>query len=130
MQDLTDQVAEKLGVDEATAERCVGILLSLVRTHGDQSKVGELFDKLPGAGELADLHGSGTGKSGGLFGMLGGGLMGAPLAAVAKLQSAGLNMAQIKTLGQTVLGYASDNAGEDLVRDVANSIPGLSGHLS
>ena len=61
--------------------------------------------------------------------MLGGGLMGGPLAAVSKLQAAGLSMAQIKTLGKETLGYAREKAGDDLVKDVANSIPGISGYL-
>ncbi|MGI9462311.1 MAG: DUF2267 domain-containing protein, partial [Aestuariivirgaceae bacterium] len=104
-------------------------LLSLVRSHGDQNKVGELFDKIPGADDLADRYGSEEGRSGGLFGMLGGGLMGAPLAALAKLQSAGLDMPQIKLLGKTVLDHARENAGEDLVRDVTASIPGLNSYL-
>lgn len=130
MQDLTEQVAETLNVDAATAERAVGTMLSLVRSHGDQNKVDELFGKLPGAGDLATKYGSDGDKGGGLFGMLGGGLMGAPLAAVAKLQAVGLDMKQIKILGQTVLGHAKASAGEDLVRDVVSSIPGLNTYMS
>ena len=57
------------------------------------------------------------------------GLMGGPLAAVSKLQAAGLDMDQIKVLGKETLGYAKEQAGEDLVRDVASSIPGISGYL-
>lgn len=129
MDELTAKVAENLNIDHETAERSVGILLSLVRSHGDQNKVGELLDKIPGASDLADQYGSEEGRSGGLFGMLGGGMMGAPLAALAKLQASGLDMTQIKLLGKTVLGYAKDNAGEDLVREVTASIPGLNSYL-
>lgn len=129
MDELTQQVAGELGVDDATAERAVGILLSLVRSQGDQNKVGELFDKLPGATQMADQFGGDGAKGGGLLGMLGGGLMGGPLAAVAKLQATGLDMPQIKTLGNMVLGYARQHAGEDLVRDVTSSIPGLSSYV-
>ena len=129
MDELIGQVAAKLNIEAEDAERPVGILLSLVKSHGDQNKVDELFEKLPGAGELAAQYGSEEGRSGGLFGMLGGGLMGAPLAALAKRQSTGLDMPQIKALGQTVLGYAKENAGEDLVREVASSIPGLNSYL-
>ena len=129
MDELIGQVAEKLNMDVAAAERPVGILLSLVKSHGDQSKVDKLFEKMPGSGELASQYGSEEGRSGGLFGMLGGGLMGAPLAALAKLQATGLDMQQIKTLGRTVLGYAKENAGEELVREVTSSIPGLNSYL-
>jgi hypothetical protein len=61
--------------------------------------------------------------------MLGGGMMGGPLAAVTKLTAAGLSMDQIKVLGTTTLGYAKEKAGDDLVKQVASSIPGISGYL-
>jgi hypothetical protein len=129
MQDLVQQIAAKTGLDTAKAERALGIMLSLVRHQGDKNAVAELFAKLPGAAALADAHGSDGAKKGGLLGMLGGGLMGGPLAAVTKLQAAGLAMGQIKTLGQTVLDYAKAKAGPDLVRKVAGSIPGLGGYV-
>jgi hypothetical protein len=111
------------------AEKATGIMLSLVRNQGDKSKVEDLFAALPGAAELADKYGGDGARGGGLMGMLGGGLMGGPLAAVSKLQAAGLNMDQVKVLGKETLNYAKENAGEDLVKQVANSIPGISGYL-
>ncbi len=129
MQDLIGKVATATGLDAAKAEKALGIMLSLVKTQGDQSKVEELFGKLPGATELAAKHGGDGASKGGLLGMLGGGLMGGPLAAITKLQSAGLSMAQIKTLGTVTLDHAKDKAGPDLVRQVAGSIPGLSGYV-
>jgi len=129
MQELIDRIVEKTGLAPDLAEKATGIMLSLVKTQGDKSKVTQLFDALPGAGELAQLHGGDGARGGGLLGMLGGGLMGGPLAAVSKLQAAGLSMAQIKALGKETLGYAREKAGDDLVKDVANSIPGISGYL-
>jgi hypothetical protein len=85
-------------------------------------RVGELFARLPGADELARLHGGGS--RGGFLGMLGG-----PLAAIGKLQAAGLNMDQIKQLGTETLSYAKEVAGDDLVKQVASSIPGLSSYV-
>ena len=55
--------------------------------------------------------------------------MGAPLVAVGKLQAAGLGMAEIKAAGSEVLAFAREKAGDDLVRDVAGSIPGLSSYV-
>ncbi len=129
MQDLIDRIVEKTGLAPDVAEKATGIMLSLVKTQGDKVKVAQLFDAIPGAGELADRHGGDGARGGGLLGMLGGGLMGGPLAAVSKLQSAGLNMDQIKVLGKETLGFAKEQAGEELVKDVANSIPGISGYL-
>jgi hypothetical protein len=129
MQVLIDRIVEKTGLTPGTAEKATGIMLSLVKTQGDKAKVDQLFDAIPGAGELAQLHGGDGAKGGGLLGMLGGGLMGGPLAAVSKLQAAGLNMDQIKVLGKETLGYAKEKAGDNLVKDVASSIPGISGYL-
>jgi hypothetical protein len=38
-------------------------------------------------------------------------------------------MGEIKAVGYEVLAYAKEKAGDGLVREVAGSIPGLSGHL-
>jgi hypothetical protein len=125
MQELIARIVTKTGLDPKRAEKALGIMLSLVKTQGNQQKVDELFAQLPGADELAKRHGGG----GGLLGMLGGGLMGGPLAAIGKLQAAGLSMDQIKGLGTETLSYAKEVAGEDLVKQVAGSIPGLGGYV-
>ena len=129
MQELISRVAAAAGLDHQRAEKAVGIILSLVRAQGPRHKVDQLFERLPGAAELAARHGSDGAAKGGLLGLLGGGLMGAPLAAVGKLQAAGLSMTEIKAVGFEVLAYAKEKAGPDLVRDVAGSIPGLSGYV-
>jgi len=129
MQELIARIVTKTGLPSERAEKALGIMLSLVKTQGNQQKVGELFSKLPGADELAHRHGGDGSRGGGLLGMLGGGLMGGPLAATTKLQAAGLNMDQIKTLGTETLSYAKEVAGEDLVKQVASSIPGLGGYV-
>jgi hypothetical protein len=129
MEELVTLISQKTGLDAARAEKALGIMLTLVRNQGDKQRVEELFAKLPGAAELAAKHGGDGAAKGGLLGMLGGGLMGGPLAAIGKLQAAGLNMDQIKMLGTTTLDYAKQKAGPELVRQVAGSIPGLSGYV-
>jgi hypothetical protein len=129
MQELIARIVTKTGLDPKRAEKALGIMLSLVKTQGNQQKVGELFAKLPGADERARQHGSDGSRGGGLLGMLGGGLMGGPLAAISKLHAAGLNMDQIKQLGTETLSYAREVAGDDLVKQVAGSIPGLGSYV-
>jgi hypothetical protein len=131
MQDLIGRISAATGLPEDRATKALGIVLNLIQTQGNQNKVRELFDKLPGAAELArEQGGDGAGRGrGGLLGMLAGGMMGGPLAAVSKLTSAGLSMDQIKALGTTTLDYAKEKAGSQLVKDVAGSIPGLSGYV-
>ena len=125
MDDLMDRVRAATGLDEERAETAVGIVLSLIRKEGDREKVDALFARLPGAEALAEKHGQAQG--GGLAGLLG--AFSGPLAAVGKLQAAGLSMDQINVLGRELLGYAREKAGEPLVNDVAASIPGLSRYL-
>ena len=131
MQELIDRIVTASGLSPEKAEKGLGIMLNLIQTQGNQNKVQELFDKLPGAAELARAQGGdGAGKGGGgLLGMLAGGMMGGPLAAISKLTSAGLSMDQIKALGTTTLDYAKEKAGAPLVKEVAGSIPGLSGYV-
>ena len=131
MQDLIVRITAATGLPDDKATKALGIVLNLIQTQGNQNKVQELFDKLPGAAELArEQGGDGAGHGGGgLLGMLAGGMMGGPLAAVSKLSSAGLSMDQIKALGTTTLDYAKEKAGPQLVKDVAGSIPGLSGYV-
>lgn len=129
MQDLIERIVAGTGLDRPDAERALGIVLGLLKTQGNRAKVGELLAKLPGAEELAAQHGGGGAEKGGLIGMLGGGLMGGPLAAISKLTAAGLSMEQIKQLGRLTLAHAKEKAGGQLVEDVAGSIPGLSGYV-
>ena len=129
MQELITRISSATGVDAAKAEQALGIMLNLVKTQGNQNKVAELFAKLPGAEALAARHGGdGAGQSG-LLSMLAGGMMGGPLAAVSKLSAIGLSMDQIKQLGTVTLDHAKEKAGSDLVKQVAGSIPGLSGYV-
>ena len=129
MQDLIDRIVTATGLAPDKAERALGIILNLIKTQGNQNKVDELFAALPGASDLVAKSGGDGAAKGGLLGMLAGGMMGGPLAAVSKLTSAGLSMDQIKQLGTVTLDYAKEKAGSRLVKDVAGSIPGLSGYV-
>ena len=130
MQELIGRIMTATGLPEEKATKALGIVLNLIQTQGNQNKVHELFDSLPGAAELARSQGGdGAGYGGGgLLGMLAGGMMGGPPAAISKLTSAGLSMDHIKALGTTTLDYAKEKAGSQLVKEVAGSIPGLSGY--
>ena len=135
MQDLITNIAAKMGIDEALAQKAVSIVLSLVQSQGDDGLVGQLFSKMPGADDLASAGTSAIENGdggGGLMGMLGGMLGGGAgdiMAGVAQLKSDGLETGQIKELGGEVLGYAREKGGDDLVEQLTSSIPGLSKFL-
>ena len=134
---MPDVVVHKMGNDYTVILNEDGIprlrvnslYRSLLRNQGDRGKVEALFAKLPGAAELAAREGGDGAAKGGLLGLLGGGLMGGPLAAISKLSAAGLSTDQIKQVGTLTLAHAKAKAGPDLVREVAGSIPGLSGFV-
>ncbi len=119
MEELINRIVASAGVDEELAKKAIAIILQLVKSEGPQDKVAELFAALPGASEIAEEGSDSSG--GGLMGAFGGGAM----AALGKLQSAGMGMGQIQSAGKEVIGYAKENAGEELVSDVIGSISGL-----
>ena len=135
MDDLIRMVAERLGLEEETAQKVVGTLLSFVRDAADEEDASTLMERLPDAQGLMD---SAAGEDGGgLMGMLGGmlgGSMGAAMSAFSRLQEQGLDMDQIGEAGRTMFGYLSENLDSDLVRRVvakmAENIPGIGDYLS
>jgi predicted lipid-binding transport protein (Tim44 family) len=129
MQDLIEKIAATTNINAGKAEVAVGILLNLVATQGNKTKVEALFNKLPGAAELAAKHGGDGAGGGGLMGILAGGLMGGPLAMITKLQAIGLNMDQVKQIGTLTLAYAKKKAGIKAVREAAANIPGLNTYI-
>ena len=128
MQELISAVSTRLNLAEGEAEKAVGIMLSLVREHGNDSMVSELFEKLPGATELAEQY-EDTPSAGGLLGMFGS-AVGGPLAMLSRLKGAGLSLDDIKSLGMEFVSYSRENADGDLLKKVASSIPGLGRFLN
>jgi hypothetical protein len=132
MEQLISNIASKIGIGEDLSKKAVSMVLSLVREQGDDSLVGQLFDKMPGATDLADegtsTLESGKGSGGGLMGMVGGmlgGGAGQVMSAVSQLQAEGLDTDQIKKVGREVLNHAKEQGGDDLVGKITSSIPGL-----
>jgi hypothetical protein len=129
MKDLIASIVAQTGLDVATSEKAVGILLNLVATQGNKPKVDVLLEKMPGARELVAAHGGDNAGGGGFMGILAGGLMGGPLAMITKLQAIGLNGEQVKLIGALTLDYAKQKAGIQAVRDAAAHIPGLNSYI-
>jgi hypothetical protein len=129
MQILIKKITSTLGIDAAKAEKAVGILLNLVSTQGDKTKVEALFAKMPGAKELVMTHGGDGAGGGGFMSILAGGMMGGPLAMITKLQAIGLTTDQIKNVGTLTIDYAKKKAGIKAVREAAANIPGLNSYI-
>ena len=133
MEDLIRNIAERLGLDEETAQSVVGSLLSLVRDTSDEKDANALFDQLPGAKELVESQQEGdSGGGGGLMDMLGGmlgGSLGSAMSVFSQLQGKGLDMSQIGEAGKGLFEYLQQNLDSDLVQRIvgqlADKIPGL-----
>lgn len=117
MNELIERLVANVGIDQAAAEKSVGIILDFLKKEGPPDKVQALIDKLPGAEALLAAQAA---DSGGMFAM--GGLMGAGT----KMMGAGLSMGQVQGVTKEVIAYAREKAGEDTIGEIVGSIPGLS----
>ena len=131
IQDFVDSVATKAGVDASTAETAVGTILSAIQQEGNSTKVGELFNQIPGAADLAQKHAvviGGGGMLGSLSGLASsvvGKDAGVLVAAIGQLEEANLTMEQIKKIGTALLSYLKESANPALAKEVVDSIPSL-----
>ena len=137
---LVTQVAERLGVDKAMAERGVGVMLGLLKEKASgQPALAKLFATLDGAEALADQfpgEDGGATKSGGLMGgllgqaagMLGGDASDA-VAAMAAFQKTGFSIDQAKDMMPVVKSCMEEHVGSETVEELTGSIPMLKSFL-
>ena len=141
-QDIVNTVSQKAGLNQATTEKVVGTIFSVLEHEAEGTSVSSFFAKIPGADALAQKYdvmaaGAAGGTSGGgllssLQGALGGVLgekAGALINGVAALKASGLDMAQIQKAGTVLVQQAEAAAGPDLTNQVLGSVPGLRSHL-
>ncbi len=128
---LIAKIVDQIGLDQGVAEKALGSLLSLLQQEGDDAAVGQLFNAVPGAADLASKFGAssgGGGLLGGVAGALGGALggkAGSALSAVTALQNSGIDMGQAKSMMPVVAGFLKENAGEDVLMKALESVPAL-----
>ncbi len=127
MEEIISRVAAAAGIDNDMAKNAVAEILAFVKKEAPEGPVNEMLAKIPGGEELAASV-SGESGGGGLMGALGG-LMGGGgglMALAGKLTGLGLGMGEMQSVGKEVFAYAREKAGEDVVGQIAGSIPGLS----
>ena len=64
MDELIGRLAAKAGIENAVAEKTVGIILGFLRNEGPSDKVQALIDNIPGAEAAIAASGSGGGLGG------------------------------------------------------------------
>jgi DNA integrity scanning protein DisA with diadenylate cyclase activity len=115
VQSFIDSIASQTGIDSAVAERVAGIMFSVVQ-HERPDLATRLFDKIPGAEELANANDvMAKNAEGGLFswianaaGNLAGERIGALLKGLAALKASGLTMEQIKQVALQALSHVRE----------------------
>ncbi|NVD38123.1 hypothetical protein HT585_04600 [Ensifer sp. HO-A22] len=127
MNELVTRVAENVGLEPATAEKAVGMILGFLQREAADGPVAQMIASIPGATDLiAQYNGEGTGGGGLLGGLMsaigGGGVM----ALGQQLMSQGLGMGEITSLAKETIAFAKEKAGADVVDEVVASVPGLS----
>jgi hypothetical protein len=118
MDELIGRLAAKAGIDDAVAEKTVGIMLGFLRNEGPSDKVQALIDNIPGA-EAAIAASS---NGGGLAKLMGGGLM----AVGTKLMALGLGITEIRSVARELFTFGRDKIGADQMGEIISGTPGLS----
>src|SRR5215475_2553243 len=103
MDELVGRLAIKAGIDDAVAEKTVGIILGFLRSEGPTDKVQALIDSIPGAEAAITASERGAG----LFGMMGGSLM----AVGTLLMCLGLGVGEIHILARELFRFGRDKIG-------------------
>lgn len=111
MDELVQQISSNAGVNPATGRAAVAIILKFLLIEAEGDKAQELVASIPGAAEaIADAPE-----------IAGGGVMGI----FSSLRSAGLGIGEIQVVASELLSYANEKVGEEEMRLVLSSVPGL-----
>jgi len=131
IQQVIDTIATKTGLDPAAAERAAGTILSVIQQEVDPKVAASLFDKLPGAADLAAANAV-SASSGGFLGSIAtrvlGNKAGVLAAGLTQLEASGLTLAQIEAAAASILASVKASAGGDTAKQVAAALPGLVKH--
>ncbi|NLR95381.1 DUF937 domain-containing protein [Rhizobium sp. P38BS-XIX] len=129
MNEVIDQIATRAGIAPDLAERAVGMILGFLQREAPDGPVTKMIQAIPGAPDLVaqyngeETTGGGGGLLGGLLSAVGGG--GGLMALGQQLMSSGLSMGEITSLAKETITTARQHAGDDVVDEVVNSVPGL-----
>ena len=120
MDELIARLVADVGIDRATAEKAVGIILEFLVKEGPADKVQPLLAKLPGSEAVMQKAASESDTGSMMAGAMGG-VMGAGM----RMMSAGLSIGQVQSVTRAVIAYTREKAGEDAVGEIVAAIPGL-----
>jgi hypothetical protein len=128
MEELVARLTAIAGIDGATAEKAVALILAFLEKEGPADAVAKLVDAIPGARDSVNAALNQEGSGGGLMGMLGGMLgnvTGGISALGGQLMGIGLDLGQMQTIGKELFAYGSEKAGPEVVGRIVGEVPGL-----
>ena len=132
MDNVIARVATAANLSPEVARKTVALIADFIQREASEDAVKELWEKAPelhaivASGDKTGGEGMGFGLKG-LMGIATGAMGGGGLMALGgELMGLGLNMEQIQTSGREVFGYAREVAGDQIIGEIAASIPGLS----
>ncbi|PWJ86868.1 hypothetical protein C8D77_12147 [Mesorhizobium loti] len=119
MEEFVSRIATNVGVDPALADKAVGMMLGFLQREAADGPATRMIEAIPGASELVAKH-DGEDTEGGSV-LAGGGVVGFGQ----QLMNEGLSLGNIAGLANETIAFAKEHAGDELVDEVLNSIPGL-----
>lgn len=119
MEEFVSRIATNVGVDPALADKAVGMMLGFLQREAADGPAARMIEAIPGASELVAKH-DGEDAEGGSF-LAGGGVVGFGQ----QLMNEGLSLGKIAGIANETIAFAKEHAGEELVDEVLNSVPGL-----
>ena len=122
MKELIGRLASTTRIDDAMAEKAIGIILGFLRSDGPSEKVQALIDKVVGA-EAAILASSNDayGDHNGFGKLMGGGLM----ALGTRLMGLGLGIGEIQSVARELIKFGRDKIGANEMGEIVAGTPGL-----
>ncbi|MFC0245203.1 DUF2267 domain-containing protein [Falsochrobactrum ovis] len=117
MEELIARITSNVGIDAATAQKAVGMILAFLQQEGPADKVQQLLAALPGAEDTLSQT-----QNNGILSAMGGGVAGLG----SQLMAAGLGMGEISGVAKETIRFAKERAGDEPIDELIGSIPGLS----
>jgi hypothetical protein len=124
MDDLIAKLTQAAGIDAATAQNAVAIILNFLKKEAPAEHVDKAMAAIPGAEAAAAQQDVPAGAMAGLGGLMGG--AGGLMALAGELTGAGLSMGQMQAVGKELFAHVREKAGEDVVGGIVAAVPGLS----
>lgn len=137
IEQLIAEGAARTRLNPRQVERTLSGALGLMHKHAAREKLEELYEALPGSRPLGESGARELGKGGGFLGGMmkaaggaGGAAMADGLAMQGRLRKEGVGDDDLKALLPIAMDWVRARTGRDLLREVAETIPGLGGMLA